>query len=160
MSHDILGTLRRSGDRSSVSFDRVYQTTADDLWEAVTDPDRLERWMARVTGDLREGGTFTIHFDDNDTAQCRIESCSPRERFVWIWPHESSESQVEVEVVPDGDAARLRLVHSRLTQTQAPEYAAGWDVYLRRLTDDIAGTPSGDWWEAWETLAQQYRALP
>lgn len=29
---------------------RVYDTDSADLWEAVTDPERMKRWFAPVTG--------------------------------------------------------------------------------------------------------------
>jgi len=75
----LLGTITRSGDDAEVVFDRVYDTDAADLWETLTDPERLARWFARVDGDLREGGRFTIHFDDDDVPECRITSCdAPR----------------------------------------------------------------------------------
>lgn len=38
-------------------FAQTYPTTPADLWAAVTRPDRLARWFAPVTGDLRDGGT-------------------------------------------------------------------------------------------------------
>ncbi len=75
----LLGTITRTGDDAEVVFDRVYDTDAADLWETLTDPERLARWFARVDGDLREGGRFTIHFDDDDVPECRITSCdAPR----------------------------------------------------------------------------------
>ena len=34
----------------------VYDTDLADLWSAITEPDRLARWVATVEGDLRLGG--------------------------------------------------------------------------------------------------------
>ena len=34
---------------------RTYPTYVKDLWQAVTDPERIPRWFARVFGDLRLG---------------------------------------------------------------------------------------------------------
>lgn len=157
MSLSILGTLERTGDSATVRFDRHYATTAADLWEAVTDAGRLERWFARVTGDLREGGEFVIHFDDDDTPTCRVESCSPGERFTWRWLVAGGRgSVVEVSVTPDGEGARLGLVHSLLDPAKAPEYGAGWDVYVRSLESYVDGTERGDWWDQWAQLKELY----
>jgi uncharacterized protein YndB with AHSA1/START domain len=46
------------GEARVAVFNRVYETTIEDLWDACTDPERLLRWYAPVTGDLRVGGTF------------------------------------------------------------------------------------------------------
>ena len=39
---------------------RTYPTDVDDLWQAVTDPERIPRWFAPVAGDLRLGGRFQV----------------------------------------------------------------------------------------------------
>jgi uncharacterized protein YndB with AHSA1/START domain len=49
----LLGTITRTGDDAEATFERVYDTDAADLWAAVTEPDRLARWLAPVDGDLR-----------------------------------------------------------------------------------------------------------
>ncbi len=45
--------------RGAVRVEDVYDTDIDDLWEACTTPERLARWMAELSGDLRVGGTTT-----------------------------------------------------------------------------------------------------
>ena len=47
-----------AGEARVAVFTRSYQTTLEDLWDACTDPERLRRWYAPVTGDLRVGGSF------------------------------------------------------------------------------------------------------
>ena len=39
-----------------------YDTDIDDLWSALTDPQRLARWIAEVEGDLHLGGVFRATF--------------------------------------------------------------------------------------------------
>ncbi len=80
---EVLGRLARDGDAVSVEFDRRYATDAADLWQICTEPDRLARWFAPVSGDLRPGGSFVIHFDDDDTPQCRVVGCEAPTRFAY-----------------------------------------------------------------------------
>jgi uncharacterized protein YndB with AHSA1/START domain len=47
-----------AGDARVAVFSRIYETTIEDLWDACTDPERLRRWYAPVTGDLHVGGSF------------------------------------------------------------------------------------------------------
>ena len=50
----ILGTLRRGPDGLGVvRVEDVYDTSPGDLWSALTEPARLARWVAVVSGDLR-----------------------------------------------------------------------------------------------------------
>ena len=77
---DILGTLRTTDGAGVVRIERRYPTVVDDLWSALTDPERLARWYGRVEGDLRLGGDIRVHLDGADLDSVgRIEACeAPR----------------------------------------------------------------------------------
>ena len=53
----IWGTLTRADAGVDITLRHVYRTSVADLWSAVTEPDRLARWLGRVTGDLHEQGS-------------------------------------------------------------------------------------------------------
>jgi uncharacterized protein YndB with AHSA1/START domain len=154
----VLGRIERSDDAVAVVFERHYATTVDDLWQACTDPDRLARWFAPVSGDLRDGGAFTIHFDDADTPVCRVVECAAPGRLVWEWPVGEAASLVTVGIAGEGDGARLTLRHERLSPGQAAGYAAGWDTYVRRLDADLSGAAMPDWEATWSALHPLYAA--
>ena len=45
----ILGSMRRIDERrGAVRVEDVYDTDIADLWSAITEPDRLARWIATV----------------------------------------------------------------------------------------------------------------
>ena len=47
------GTMRAlDAERGAIRVEELYDTHIDDLWEACTDPERLARWIAEVSGDL------------------------------------------------------------------------------------------------------------
>ena len=59
----ILGSMRALDEtRGAVRVEDLYDTDIDDLWQACTTPERLARWIARVDGDLRVGGTVQAVF--------------------------------------------------------------------------------------------------
>ena len=59
----IIGTMRGLDyTRGAVRVEDVYDTDVDDLWQACTTPERLARWIAEVSGDLRVGGTIHAVF--------------------------------------------------------------------------------------------------
>ena len=156
----LLGTITRNGNDAEATFDRLYATDAADLWRAVTDPERLARWFAPVDGNLEPGGTFTIRFDDNAVPGCRVTSCDAPKAFAWEWPHATHTSLVTVAVEPAGEQARLRITHTHLSASSVAGYAAGWDVYVRRLGDEVARRPTADTWDAdWGHAYEGYSAL-
>ena len=40
------------------SLEQTYPSPIDDVWEAVTSPERIQRWFLPVSGDFRVGGRF------------------------------------------------------------------------------------------------------
>lgn len=76
-----LGEIGLEGDRASVRFERRYAATPADVWSAVTEPDRLARWLGPVEGDLRRGGVVRILFEPEtgDIATIRVTGCEPRQ---------------------------------------------------------------------------------
>lgn len=58
----IVGSLRSADGKGIVRLEDHFDTDADDLWSALTDPHRLARWMGEVEGDLRLGGDFRARF--------------------------------------------------------------------------------------------------
>ena len=38
-----------------------FDTGIDDLWGALTDPDRLAHWYGDVEGEVSEGSEFRVH---------------------------------------------------------------------------------------------------
>src|ERR1700692_3549543 len=64
----ILGSLRSADGKGVVRIEDRYDTDIDDLWSAITDPDRLARWHGRIAGDLRLGGEFRLSTADLDSA--------------------------------------------------------------------------------------------
>jgi uncharacterized protein YndB with AHSA1/START domain len=50
--------VRRDEETVALIMFREYDAAVEDVWDAMTDPDRLRRWFLPVTGDLRVGGQF------------------------------------------------------------------------------------------------------
>lgn len=162
---DLIGILSRTHDTGTVEFDRVYDTGIDDLWAAITSPHRLVRWFAPVRGDLVEGGEYEILFDEDDPDQRtwgRIVRCDPPHELVigWESPGDPAPSRVDVALVAEGPRTRLRLIHSGLTHAQDVGHAAGWEVYIRQLEDELAEvdtTTRPSWWGRWNGFVEAYR---
>lgn len=138
---DALGTVSRHDDRFDLTFERVYATTVDDVWDACTNPDRLARWMETYRGDLRLGGRWEA-LDDGGAVRCRgtVTECEPPSRFVTTWEYEGeAPSTVTVTVATHPEGARLELRHQDL---QDPGYGPGWQTYLEVLDESLGVAPS------------------
>ncbi len=123
---------------------RTYPTDQADLWDAVTNPERIPRWFLPVSGDLRESGRYQIE----GNASGVVERCKEPESFAVTWEFGGMLSWLEVTLTPDGDGTRLELVHEAAVdpdmwrQFGPGAVGVGWDLALLGLGMHIeSGAP-------------------
>jgi uncharacterized protein YndB with AHSA1/START domain len=74
--------LERDGKPArAVSLTRLYATDIDDLWDAVTNAQRLPRWFLPIEGTLEPGGRYQLKGNAGGT----IEGCEPPLRLALTW---------------------------------------------------------------------------
>jgi uncharacterized protein YndB with AHSA1/START domain len=120
---------------------RTYPTDADDLWQAVTDPERIPRWFAPVSGDLRLGGRFQVE----GNAGGEVTACDEPKHFAITWEFGGETSWVDVHLEQDGDGTRLTLRHAADVSGNEhwPTYGpgavgVGWELGLMGLAEHLA----------------------
>ncbi|WP_239520787.1 SRPBCC domain-containing protein [Blastococcus saxobsidens] len=86
------GTVTTTPDgRQRLEFERSWPDPVEDVWSALTEPDRLARWIGTFDGDRRPGGTgtFTMTHEDQPVGEpMTIEVCEPPNRLVVAWVQE------------------------------------------------------------------------
>jgi len=118
----------------------AYDTAIDDLWDAITNPERLPRWFLPVSGDLRPGGRYQLQ----GNAGGQIRACDPPRRLDLTWEFGGQVSWVNVELTALSDGgARLRLEHiahvpDELWNQFGPgAIGIGWDLTMLGLSRHI-----------------------
>lgn len=138
---------------------RSYDTTVEDLWDAITTPERLARWFGTVDGDLKLGGRYRIE----GNASGSITRCERPEAFDLSWEFMDTITWVTVRLARDGRRARLTLEHIAHKDAVGPgaEHfkqfgpgagGVGWDLSLHGLErhlSDRAGAFNFDEGMAW-----------
>lgn len=123
-----------AGEARTALIRRRYDAPIEDVWDACTDPDRLNRWLLPVTADLRVGGTFSLE----GNASGEILRCEPPRLLTVTWSYgDRAVDEVELRLSPgaDGDTV-LELEHATVTEL------VEWD---EQLFDAILGVGVG--WE-------------
>lgn len=120
------------GERIGVSLRRTYESPIEDVWSAVTDPERITRWFMPLSGDLRVGGTFQLA----GNAGGEIVACDPPRLVQLTWGGPTS--IVELRLTEDGDNTLLELDHNvpiEIAQSGAGALwvGPGWDGALMGL---------------------------
>jgi uncharacterized protein YndB with AHSA1/START domain len=121
---------------------RTYDTTPDDLWDALTNAERLPRWFLPVEGELKLGGRYQLQGNAGGT----ISRCDRPEALDLTWEFGGGMSWVRVRLAPDGEVTRLTLEHIMLA-SDADEHwkrfgpsavGVGWDLSFMGLGMHLA----------------------
>jgi uncharacterized protein YndB with AHSA1/START domain len=157
----ITGTMHSLDGKGVVRMEGHYATDIDDLWSALTDPERLARWVAEVEGDLRLGGEFTARFTSSWEGPGRVDECEPPRRLlVTMSPGQEDETVIEASLVAEGGGTRLGLEERGYPLDDLAAYGAGWQAHVEDLATYLAGRSPGEWRTRWAELAPAYREMP
>jgi len=145
-----------------VRIEDRFDTDIDDLWSAITDPERLSRWYGVVEGDLHVGGQFRASlFASGWEGDGRIEACEPPRRLVIVSkdPDEPTEDTIEVTLTADRDQTVLVMEHRAVSERLIAEYGAGDQIHVEDLGEYLAGRGRVDARARFEQLIPAYRAM-
>jgi uncharacterized protein YndB with AHSA1/START domain len=84
------------GDGKTVLLRRTYSAEIEDVWDALTSAEWINRWFLPVSGDLRLGGRYQLE----GNAGGEVLACVPPTllRVSWVMGEPDPESFSEVEV--------------------------------------------------------------
>jgi uncharacterized protein YndB with AHSA1/START domain len=166
----ILGSLRSAAGVGVVRIEDRYESDINDLWSAITDPDRLARWFGEVDGELSQGGEFRVRIADAGDRIGQVEACEPPQRVV-VRTRETDESYRRGQGVPpfdavweitltaDGDQTILVIEVKGMPLDKIAFYGAGWQIHAENLATYIAGREPSDVEARWEELVPPYQEL-
>ena len=136
-----VSSLERDGQPArAVTLSRTYETTLDDLWDAVTNGERIPRWFLPISGDLELNGRFQLEGNAGGT----IIACEPLSHIALTWEFAGDVSWVDVRFSGEGPgSASLTLTHTSLHSNPWEEYGpgaagVGWEMALLGLALHIA----------------------
>jgi len=166
----LLGSLRSADGAGVVRIEDRYDTDIDDLWSAITDPDRLARWFGEVAGELSPGGEFRVHIADAGARIGRVEACDAPQRLL-VTTRETDESYRRGQGVPpfdatwditltaDGDQTALVIEVTGMPLDKIAFFGAGWQIHAESLAAYLAGREPDDVEARWEELVPPYQDL-
>jgi len=123
---------------------RNYDADIADLWDALTNAERIPRWFLPISGDLRLGGRYKFE----GQAGGEITACEPPHRLAVTWEAMGTVSWVTVTLA-DGDAGgtcleleHLSLIEGDFWDRYGPgAVGLGWDLALLGLALYLATEP-------------------
>ena len=105
-----------------VERDIVFPASPAEVWEALTEPERLEEWFATEAElDARPGGTGFFRWGDGEERRATVREATEDERLVLDWDDGGGEVVLELEEVEDGTL--LHVVES------SPEWSTALELH-------------------------------
>lgn len=137
----VVRKVTSTGEKHTVMLERTFRTSATDLWEAATNPERLSRWFEPIVGDLREGGRFRL--SDSGT-EGTIERCDAPNAMRFTWEYGEDKTLLDIIISGSGNQTTLALRHTvsenEHWQTYGPAATGiGWDGALLALSFFLDG---------------------
>lgn len=132
--------VSRTGEEVSVLLRRSYQASVEDVWDALTEPERMQRWFMPISGELKVGGSYQLE----GNAGGEILECEPPTRFKVTFGGPTSLLEIRLTEGAADQTTSLELEH-----TVPAEFAGGgagalyvgpgWDGALLGLALYVAG---------------------
>ena len=162
MTEDRRGTVTPEDDgRLRLEFRRSWPDPIEDVWSALTDPERTPRWIGAYEGDRAVGasGTFTMTHEEGEQVgqPVRIAECDPPRRLV-VQFEGQGDWRLEVDLLEEGGGTVLRFRQWFDAGTEVADYAGGWHWYLDKLDAEVSGRQGpAEWDRFWAEVGPGYR---
>ena len=159
------GRLEQRDGTSYVVLERTFHAPIEDVWAAVTESRRLERWIGTYAGDPASGEVafrMTAEGDEVPEERMEIRSCTPP-RHLALTSHSGEGSWLlDLRLREEGDTTLLEFAQASMDPDEAESVGPGWEYYLDRLVAaETGGDVSAVDFEAdyYPAMSSYYRAL-
>jgi uncharacterized protein YndB with AHSA1/START domain len=103
----------------------VLPAPREEVWDALTEPGRLEDWFANdVEIDLRPGGGASFRWSNGEERHATVTEVEPERRLAFEW---DDDGEVAFELDDDGDGTRLTVIES------SPAWSTALDLQASAL---------------------------
>jgi uncharacterized protein YndB with AHSA1/START domain len=157
-------TLEAAGSEWDLIVDRIVRHPPSRVWTALTDPADLAKWGPfDPERPLTSPGSIRLTTRDAgevEPSDDQVRKVEPESLLEYTW----GTGILRWELHPHEDGSRLVLRHRFPDRSEAPSYAAGWQLCLQSLaelldngvTESRVGSSAPAY--GWQELHDKYRA--
>lgn len=152
-------TFGREGAMVTASLTRWLEASPDEVWAALSTPERLVQWLAPGSIDLRVGGAVRLDFGDSGIViDSAVTAVTPLERLEYSWSGPSDPSRpIRWRLEPRDGGVELTLTLILPPDDDVGRSAAGWAAHLEMLACALAGAPIAFPFERFKATREVYR---
>ena len=137
------GGITREGEHLVLTITREFRAPIGDVWAAVTEPERLERWIGTYTGDPKAGRVAFLMTAEGATEpeEMEIRECVPP-RVLKVTAHAGdAQWHLDLSLDEQDGVTTLTFTQPDIDPVAAESVGPGWEFYLDRL---VAAETGGD----------------
>ncbi|MEX5637249.1 SRPBCC family protein [Parafrankia sp. FMc2] len=137
------GRLEQRGEGHVLLLTRTFRAPVEDVWAAVTEPDRLARWIGTFTGDPAAGRVMFQMTAEEGAApeEMEIRECTPPHALK-VTAHVGDDHWLlDIELTENDGITTLTFSQPGIDPAAAENVGPGWEYYLDRL---VAAESGGD----------------
>ena len=161
-----LGRREDRAGRPTLVLERTFRAPVEDVWAAVTEPDRLVRCIGTWSGDPASGTVqfrMTAEGEEVQAETVTVHECDPPARLVLSWTSEGPSGglwEIALDLAEDDGVTTLTFTQRVHDAATGRDVGPGWEYYLDRL---VAAHGDGDVaavvWADYEGMTDHYGAL-
>lgn len=139
------GRIETEGGSHRLVIERTFDAPIDDVWAAVTEPERMARWIGTWSGDpATKRVAFRMLFEDGDSSEdVEIRECDPPRRLAVTTYAGEFSWQLELDLSERNGVTTLVFTQPGIDPAQAGDTGPGWEYYLDRLVlAETGGDPA------------------
>lgn len=161
----VLGSLHSVDGEGVVRMEDRLDTGIDDLWGALTDPDRLVHWYGEVEGELSHGGEFRVRIALAGDRTGHVQACEPLRRLLLTMrdphpqPGQPEQTVIDARLSAAGTQTRLIWEERGMPVNLLPAYGTGIQIHVEHLADYLSGRELRNIEDRWTELFSAYEAL-
>jgi uncharacterized protein YndB with AHSA1/START domain len=148
---------------ATVVIERTFRAPATDVWAAVTEPERLVRWIGTWSGDPASGTVqfrMTAEGEDIEAEPVTVHECDPPRRLVLSWDSNGVLWHVELDLSEAAGVTTLTFAQRVPDTATGRDVGPGWEYYLDRLVAAQSGADvAAVAWTDYEGMTGHYEAL-
>jgi uncharacterized protein YndB with AHSA1/START domain len=129
----------------------LIDASPETIYPFLVDADQHVKWIGtEVILEAVVGGNYRVMVSGVHPGVGQFLELVPNERVVFTFgwdepdhPIPPGSGQIEISLTPDGAKTLVRLVHRGLPDDAVGDHTGGWNYYLNRLSQVVAGEDPG-----------------
>jgi uncharacterized protein YndB with AHSA1/START domain len=159
------GTVELDGGSAVIRFTREYPNSIDDVWDALTNPERLAQWWlpfdADITIELVEGGDYILRGKGEGMPTFSLKVLRAERPYLFEHTHADPGAVIAWRLSEREGGCRLEFTQTLPDPTAAIEnkFIVGAHTSLDRLGALLQGTPIAWDWGAMGAHQRRYAGV-